>query len=261
MPKGNRQRADEQAQAQAADEIEEKVVDNTMKGPAVGGFMGGQLQGPRRYNGNPLDMPLRVWELELRAYVAAVLPGAEDAIRKQYLVETMIRYLTGKAAVFYTDEILMENEDLSYNQVVQNLKEKFEGEKSQRMHYQELITTFNMRKNERIEDFKTRFGNKLILSGRDKTNEMYATSLQKDQVIWFKKALNDSWKKECSARGIRTLENWKELAEELVNIAKENEVNNQERTQGKMLYLWEKWTHCKRLLEKQGREKRTTQKG
>jgi hypothetical protein len=34
-----------------------RVVDNAMKGPVMGGFMGGQLQGPRLYNGNPLDMP------------------------------------------------------------------------------------------------------------------------------------------------------------------------------------------------------------
>jgi hypothetical protein len=41
----------------------------------------------------------------------------------------MIRYISGKAASYYVDEIRNEEQEVSYKEIVDQFKQKFEGEK------------------------------------------------------------------------------------------------------------------------------------
>ncbi len=58
------------------------------------------------------------------------------------------------------------------------------------------MSSFIMKENGSVEEFKIRFHNKLILSGRDKTKGDLEL-LKQDQLIWFKRGLSKKWALEC----------------------------------------------------------------
>jgi hypothetical protein len=60
----------------------------------------------------------------------------------QQLANTMIRYISGKAASYYVDEIRNEEQEVSYKEIVDQFKQKFEGEKEKQLHYQDLNYQF-----------------------------------------------------------------------------------------------------------------------
>jgi hypothetical protein len=79
-----------------------------------------------------------------------------------------------------------------------------------------------MKNNEKMDVFKARFSEKLRLAGRDRIAGGNSQDLfQKDQLIWFKKSLNKKWRLVCSSQSIRSLESWRDVADELISMEKE----------------------------------------
>jgi len=82
------------------------------------------------------------------------------------------------------------------------------------------MNTFRMKEKESVEAYKTRFHQKLILSGRE-TTKGDPDQLRQDQLLWFKKDLSRKWALECVNKNLRTLDKWQELADELITMEKE----------------------------------------